>query len=87
MRLFCGLPCRSTLCPRSCRLDVWNLIPGEGCAELVKAMVKEKIQVTTRRRTCAASRIFGTRLCWYSSVGAWSHGGGDFVTVPVVIVW
>lgn len=27
------------------RLDVWNLIPGEGSAEIVKAMVKEKIQV------------------------------------------
>ena len=27
------------------RLDVWNLIPGEGSAEVVKAMVKEKIQV------------------------------------------
>lgn len=27
------------------RLDVWNLIPGEGSAELVKALVKEKIQV------------------------------------------
>ncbi|CAN0037666.1 unnamed protein product [Ectocarpus sp. 4 AP-2014] len=30
-------------------LDVWNLIPGEGCAELVKAMVKEKIQVEALR--------------------------------------
>ena len=27
------------------RLDVWNLIPGEGSADIVKAMVKGKIQV------------------------------------------
>lgn len=27
------------------RLDVWNLIPGEGSADVVKAMVKAKIQV------------------------------------------
>lgn len=26
-------------------LDVWNLIPGEGSANVVKTMVKEKIQV------------------------------------------
>lgn len=28
----------------SCRLDVWNLIPGESNADTVKAMVKGKIQ-------------------------------------------
>ncbi|CAN0172005.1 unnamed protein product, partial [Scytosiphon promiscuus] len=30
-------------------LDVWNLIPGEGSAEIVKSMVKEKIQAEALR--------------------------------------
>lgn len=32
------------------RLDVWNLIPGEGSAEQVKAMVRNKIQVSVSPR-------------------------------------
>lgn len=46
-------------------LDVWNLIPGEGSAEVVKNLVKDKIQVRSANRSRSS--------CPFMMAGIFTH--------------